>query len=326
MKLRSLALASVVLPGLALAGFGARAQTAAAFPDRPVTLVVPYSAGGGSDNIARATAEFLARHWKQPVIVENKPGADGLIATQQVMRAKPDGHVLLISIPAIAALKYLNKGKSPDVDPLAELRPVSMLASGPTGIVVKGGTAIQSIADLKRVCGAPDARCSWASGEPFTLLAGIGLMEKMGLQKMTNVRYAGTSAAVSDIIGGHVTLVVTGLSSVVPHHKSGAMKILALSSDKRLEQVPEVPTYAEEGMGGLDFANNWYGIFVPARTPDGVVDRIVDGLRLAAQDPGVLKVLQPLLIQPVGGPAQAFSETVRRAQATVDKLSSHLSQ
>jgi tripartite-type tricarboxylate transporter receptor subunit TctC len=310
---------------LALAAGSALAQEqAGSFPTRPVVLVVPYSPGGGSDNIARATADFLSRHWKQPVIVENKPGADGLIATRHVIREKPDGHTLLVSIPAIAALKHINK--TLEFDPLVELRPVSMLASGPTGIVVKGGTDIATIADLKRHCGKAGARCGWASGEPFTLLAGIGLTEKMGLQGMTNVRYAGTSAAVADIIGGHVTMVVTGLSSVVAQHRAGAMRILALSSDQRLEQLPDVPTYAEAGLGGLELANNWYGIFVPARTPDALVARIAEGMRLAAQDPGVLKVLQPLLIQPVGSPPHAFTETVRQAQSTIDRLAGHLEQ
>jgi tripartite-type tricarboxylate transporter receptor subunit TctC len=294
------------------------------FPDKPVTLVVPYSPGGGSDNIARATANFLSHYWKQSVIVENKPGADGIIATRQVMRAPPDGYTMLISIPAIAALKYINK--SMDADPLVELRPVSMLASGPTGIVVKGGTEIQSIDDLKRVCAKTPTRCSWASGEPFTLLAGTGLVDKMGLKDMTNVRYAGTSAAVNDIIGGRVTMVVTGLSSVVPHHKSGTMKILALSSDKRLQEVPDVPTYAEVGLGDVDFTNNWYGIFVPAKTPDAIVKKMADAMHLAAKDPQVLKVLQPLLIQPVGNSPEEFVPIVKRAQATVDKLSSHLTQ
>jgi tripartite-type tricarboxylate transporter receptor subunit TctC len=314
---------TLIAPVLALAATTAHAQ-ADNFPDKPITLVVPYSPGGGSDNIARATANFLSQHWKQSVIVENKPGADGVIATRQVMRAAPDGYTMLISIPAIAALKYINK--SLDADPLVELRPVSMLASGPTGIVVKSGTNIQSIDDLKRVCGKNPASCSWASGEPFTLLAGTGLVEKMGLGGMTNVRYAGTSAAVNDIIGGRVTMVVTGLSSVVPHHKAGTMKILALSSDKRLEQVPDVPTYAENGLGDVDFINNWYGIFVPAKTPDAVVKKIAEGMRLAAQDPQVLKVLQPLLIQPVGSTPEEFAATVKRAQATVQKLSSHLTQ
>jgi|HigsolmetaGSP11D_1036233.scaffolds.fasta_scaffold00881_5 Uncharacterized protein conserved in bacteria len=313
---------AILVPAFALAGAAATAQ-AAGFPDKPVTLVVPYSPGGGSDNVARATANFLSEYWKQPVIVENKPGADGMIATRQVMRANPDGYTLLISIPAIAALKYIHK--SLDADPLTALRPVSMLASGPTGIVVKGGTDIQSIADLKRACGDAKAHCSWASGEPFTLLAGTILVEKMGLKdKMTNVRYAGTSAAVNDIIGGHVTMVVTGLSSVLPHHKSGSMKILALSGDDRLPEVPDVPTYGESGLSEVEFTSNWYGIFVPSATPDDVVKKIADGMRLAGQDPGVMKVLKPLLLQPVGNSPEAFGETVKRAQATVDKLSGYL--
>ena len=315
---------ALMAPVLALSSQGAIAQPAK-FPDRPVTLVVPYSPGGGSDNIARATANFLSRHWGQTVVVENRPGADGMIATRQVYRASADGYTMLISIPAIAALKYLNNGSS-EGDPLKELRPVSMLASGPTGIVVKGDTQIKTIDDLKRECSKPKADCSWASGEPFTLLAGTGLVEKMGLKDMVNVRYAGTSAAVNDIIGGRVTMVVTGLSSVVPHHKAGTMRILALSSDKRMEQVPDVPTYAEAGLGDVNFTQNWYGIFVPVKTPDAVVQNIAEGMKLAAQDPGVLKVLQPLLIQPVGSSRKDFEETVKRAQGAVDRLSSHLKQ
>jgi tripartite-type tricarboxylate transporter receptor subunit TctC len=116
------------------------------------------------------------------------------------------------------------------------------------------------------------------------------------------------------------------LSSVVPHHKSGTMKILALSSDKRLQEVPDVPTYAEVGLGDVDFTNNWYGIFVPAKTPDAIVKKMADAMHLAAKDPQVLKVLQPLLIQPVGNSPEEFVPIVKRAQATVDKLSSHLTQ
>lgn len=315
---------ALIAPVFALGSLAAQAQSAK-FPDRPVTLVVPYSPGGGSDNIARATANFLSQHWGQTVVVENRPGADGMIATRQVYRAPADGYTMLISIPAIAALKYLNNSSS-ESDPLKELRPVSMLASGPTGIVVKGDTGIKSIDDLKRECSKPKADCSWASGEPFTLLAGTGLVEKMGLKGMVNVRYAGTSAAVNDIIGGRVTMVVTGLSSVVPHHKAGTMRILALSGDKRMDQVPDVPTYAETGLGEVDFTQNWYGIFVPSKTPDAVVQNIAESMKLAAQDPGVLKVLQPLLIQPVGSSQKEFEETVKRAQVTVDRLSGHLKQ
>jgi len=314
---------ALIAPWFASFGLHAQAEQTT-YPDRPVTLVVPYSPGGGSDNIARSTANFLSKHWGQTVVVENKPGADGMIATRQVIRSPADGYTLLISIPAIAALKYISK--SLDTDPLKELRPVSMLASGPTGIVVKGSEDIKSIDDLKRVCGKAGAQCSWASGEPFTLLAGTGLVEKMGLKEMVNVRYAGTSAAVNDIIGGRVTMVVTGLSSVVAHHKAGTMRILALSSDARMEQVPDVPTYKESGLGDVDLIQNWYGIFVPVNTPDAVVKKIADGMKLAAQDPGVLKVLQPLLIQPVGSSPDEFGAVVKRAQSSVDALSGHLTQ
>lgn len=290
------------------------------FPTKPVTIVVPYSPGGGSDNVSRATAKYLAELWRQPVIVENMPGADGLIGARRVINAQPDGHTLLVSIPAIAILKYINK--TLEKDPLTQLAPVSILATGPTAIVVKGNSGINTIDDLKKKCARSSDNCSWASGEPFTLLAGSGLVSGMGLSDMTNIRYAGTSAAVNDVIGGHVTMMVTGTSSVLTHHKAGTLKILAVSSSERIPSLPDVPTYAQTGLGNVEFTNNWYGIFAPVDTPEAIKQTISDGFKKAAQDPGVLKVLTPLLLTPVGSSPAEFSETLRRDQATVDRLSS----
>jgi len=290
------------------------------FPTKPVTIVVPYSPGGGSDNVSRATAKYLAELWRQPVIVENMPGADGLIGARRVINAQPDGHTLLVSIPAIAILKYINK--TLEKDPLTQLAPVSILATGPTAIVVKGNSGINTIDDLKKKCARSSDNCSWASGEPFTLLAGSGLVSGMGLSDMTNIRYAGTSAAVNDVIGGHVTMMVTGTSSVLTHHKAGTLKILAVSSSERIPSLPDVPTYAQSGLGNVEFTNNWYGIFAPVDTPEAIKQTISDGFKKEAQDPGVLKVLTPLLLTPVGSSPAEFSETLRRDQATVDRLSS----
>lgn len=316
---RYAAVLALVLPAsLALAQ-----STPPVFPDRPVNVVVPYSPGGGSDNVARTMARRLATLWNRPVVVENMPGADGLIGARRVMKAAPDGHTLLVSIPAIAILKHTNKSLTSD--PLAELTPVTLAATGPTAIVVKGRADIQTIADLQSVCGRPDAKCSWASGEPFTLLAGYGLMTGLGLfEKTTNVRYNGTSAAVSDVLGGHVTLLVTGISSVVPHHKSGALKILAVSTPVRIDSLPDVATYAESGLGAVEFTNNWYGIFAPVGTPDPVKEAIGAAFRTAAADPDVRRSLDALLITPVGSSPAEFAESLRRDQQTVERLARRL--
>ena len=296
---------------------------APAFPDKPVPIVVPYSPGGGSENVSRAVSKHIADKWRQPVVVENLPGADGLIGTRRVMKAAPDGYTLLVSIPAIAIFKHTNKNL--DVDPLTVLTPVSMLASGPTAMVVKGKTEIETIADLKRVCAQSSAKCSWASGEPFTLMAGSGLVASLGLfDRMANVRYNGTSAAVADVIGGHITLLVTGISSVIPHHKSGALRILAVSTAERLPAISDVPTYAEAGMGDVEFTNNWYGVFAPKGTPDAVKKVIADGIASAAKDPAVNQVLSPLLLTPVGSSTEDFTATLARDQKTVERLASKL--
>ena len=288
------------------------------FPTKAVTIIVPYSPGGGSDNVSRATARYLSELWRQPVIVENVPGADGLIGARRVMNAQPDGYTLFVSIPAIAILKYINK--TLDKDPLAYLTPVSILATGPTAIVVKGHTGINTIDDLKTKCMRSTENCSWASGEPFTLLAGSGLVSGMGLSNMTNIRYAGTSAAVNDVIGGHVTMMVTGTSSVLTHHRAGTMKILAVSTSERIPDLPDVPTYSESGLGKVEFTNNWYGIFAPAGTPESIKQKIAEGFKKAAHDPGVLRILNPLLLTPVGSSPAEFAEILKRDQATVDRL------
>jgi tripartite-type tricarboxylate transporter receptor subunit TctC len=313
MKLSKLAL------GLCLAlPLAASAQADATnYPEKPVVIIVPYSPGGGSDNVSRAMARYLAETWKQSVVVENKPGADGLIATNETIRAKPDGYTLLVSIPAIAMLKHTNKTLK--TDPLTQLTPVTMMATGPTAIVVKGNTDVKTVEDFKRQCSTDKSNCSWASGEPFTLMVGSGLMSSLGLSgKVTNVRYAGTSAAVSDVIGGHVTSLVTGTSSVLSSHKSGALRILAVSADKRLAELPDVPTYAEAGLGDVKFTNNWYGIFAPAGTPEPIKKKIADGFHQAANAPEVLKVLKPLLLSPVGSSPEEFAAQLAQDQKTID--------
>lgn len=287
------------------------------YPEKPVVIIVPYSPGGGSDNVSRAMARYLSETWKQSVVVENKPGADGLIATNETIRAKPDGYTLLVSIPAIAMLKHTNK--TIKIDPLKQLTPVTIMATGPTALVIKGNTDVKTVEDFKRHCSAEKSNCSWASGEPFTLMVGSGLMSTLGLSgKVTNVRYAGTSAAVSDVIGGHVTSLVTGTSSVLSSHKSGALRILAVSAGQRLAELPDVPTYAEAGLGDVKFTNNWYGIFAPAGTPEPIKKKIADGFHRAANAPEVLKVLKPLLLSPVGSTPEEFAAQLAQDQKIID--------
>lgn len=302
-------------------GFGL-AFNAAAFPTKPVTLVVPYGAGGGSDGVSRALAKRLSEIWKQPVVVENVPGADGLIGARRVMKAQPDGHTLLISIQAILFFKHLREDGE---DPLASLKPVSLIGEGPTALVASAQSGIKDMAQLRAVCTAPGSNCGWASGEPFTLLAGINLLSRLGLKSLPNVRYAGTAPALNDVAGGHVTLAVSGLAPVIPHVQGGRVNVLGIASKARLPELPQVPTYAELGLGDVEFLTTWYGIFTPKGTPDDVDQALADGIRRALHDPDVSKAMTMLKINPVGTEPSEFARRVSADSQTLGRLLSSVS-
>lgn len=290
---------------------------AAAFPTKPVTLVVPYGAGGGSDGVSRALAKRLGEIWRQPVVVENVPGADGLIGARRVMKAAPDGHTLLISIQAILFFKHLRDDAE---DPLASLKPVSLIGEGPTALVASAQSGIKDMDQLKAVCTMPGKNCSWASGEPFTLLAGTNLLRRIGLQSLPNVRYAGTAPALNDVAGGHVTLVVSGLAPVIPHVQGGRVHVLGVASRSRLPELPDVPTYAELGLGEVEFLTTWYGIFTPKGTPDAIDKTLADDIRQALQDPDVAKAMGMLKINPVGTTPAGFADRVSADARTLERL------
>ena len=279
------------------------ASVAAQYPTRPVRIIVPLPAGGPGDTLTRAVAEPLSRALGQPVVVENKPGADGTIGTTEVARAAPDGYVLLMgSANALSAVTVLRK--SPPYDPIADFTPIShvgnstfVLAAGPN---VPGTTLM----DLINFARANPGKVNFAAPNPTALLVAAQIRALAKID-MVNVPYKGDVAAIPDLLAGRVQLLVAGANVVRPHIKDGKLRILATLLDSRSPLLPDVPTVSEAGLTGLTFSS-WNGLVGPAKMPKAVVDRLSREVTIALKRPEVREQLERIGFQPVGTSPEAF--------------------
>ena len=279
------------------------ASVAAQYPTRPVRIIVPFPAGGPGDTLTRAVAEPLSRALGQPVVVENKPGADGTIGTTEVARAAPDGYVLLMgSANALSAVTVLRK--SPPYDPIADFTPIShvgnstfVLAAGPN---VPGSTLM----DLINFARANPGKVNFAAPNPTALLVAAQIRALAKID-MVNVPYKGDVAAIPDLLAGRVQLLVAGANVVRPHIKDGKLRILATLLDSRSPLLPDVPTISEAGLTGLTFSS-WNGLVGPAKMPKVVVERLSREVAIALKRPEVREQLERIGFQPVGTSPEAF--------------------
>lgn len=281
-------------------------------PSRPVTLVVPYAAGGGTDATARAVARQLGERWHQPVLVENVGGADGLIGTRRVMEARPDGHTLLLQVPSLLLMKYQSSLKG--VDPASRLEPVSALAMSPTAVVVGGKLPVHSLKELVDYCRKPNAACSAGSGENSSKLRARLFADYWGLKDMPVVSYRGTSPIISDLVAGTLTVAFTGLTAALPLHKTGQLRIIATNGDTRASALPDVPTSAEAGWPDA-YSVTWYGVFVPKGTPQPVVGAIATALRESGKSPDVRQAIALAGADPRFSTPAEFAAQIRRDNA-----------
>ena len=306
-----------------LLGFAAQTVTAQtvtappAFPSKRITIVVPSAAGGGLDSAARLLAQQMSRTWGQPVIVDNRAGADGLIATQQVVSAVPDGYTMLVQIPSLLLLKH--GGKTLPFDAVHDLLPVSELARAPSVLTVQAQTPVHSIKELADYCNKAAAPCTWGSGQQLSYLYGKRLFALSGIRETTVVPYKGTAPVITDLLGRHITIGMTSIAAPLPYHRSGALRILAINAEKRSIEAPEVPTFREAGLN-VPPRGSWYGLFVPRDTPPDVVSRIEKVAMSMAADPAALKAMRELGAEPVFGSAKDFATGVKEEQVFLDEM------
>ena len=273
---------------LGLAAAHAHAQP---YPDHPITMIVPFPPGGVADTVARPVAEAMGRDLKQPVVIENKPGAGGGIGMGMVAKAKPDGYTVLLSLASLTVLPEADKlfGRTPAYQ-VADLKPIARFTADPTVFAVRAEapwkTLAEFIDDAKKNPGKYNYGSSGNYGTmhvPMEMFAGA-----TGI-KLVHVPYTGAGPAIVGLLGGQIDLLATGPATIVQHVKAGKVRALAHWGDLRLVTLPDVPSLKELGTN-VEYAQ-WSGLFVPAGTPDAVVARLREAARAAANDPRVKEVL-----------------------------------
>ena len=285
----TLAPAAIVRPALA--------QTQN-WPTRFVRMYVPFTPGGGIDAIGRIVGAKLAEAWGQQVIVENKPGAGGNIASELVARSDPDGHTMYISAAGLAVNQFLFP--SINYDPIADFAPVTLICLFPTLLVVPASSPHRSVADVLAFARANPGKLNYGSpghgssphmsGEQFKSMAKVDI---------THVPYRGAAPALSDLVAGRVDLMFAVMASGLPLAQSGQLRALGVTTGTRMESAPHVPTIAESGVPGYDTAS-WFAFFVPAKTPSAIIRKMRADTVTALADPAVKQRLNQLGVIAVG--------------------------
>jgi len=313
-------LASIAAAILLAASGLALAET---YPAKPIHFIVPYPAGGPLDTVARLLGQKVSESVREPVIVENRPGAGGNIGADQVAKSAPDGYTILMGAVATHAINPTLYAKIP-YDPVKDFAPVTQVASTPNVLVVNPSLPVANVKEFIAYAKAHPGALNFGSGSTGSAghLAGELFKAMAGVQ-MVHVPYKGAGPAMQDLIGGRIQLMFDNLASSLAQMRAGKVKALAVTTAKRSSLAPELPTIAESGLPGFDIST-WFGVFSPGGTPRDVVQRLHDELVKALADPAVRETMLKLGAEPVGSTPAEFAAYIRseaRKYAEVIKAS-----
>ena len=290
----------------------------AAWPARPVKIFVGFPAGGGADAVARVIAKRLSELWGQPVVVDNKPGASTMIASEAVARSAPDGYTLLLAVsnhtsnPALfSRVPY---------DTRRDFTPIIMIGAAPAVLVVHPGLPAKSMPELLALLREKPGKLTYASAGNGSIghLAGETLKQKAGVD-MVHVPYKGTAPAETDLMGGFVDVMFTGTVTALPQIKAGRMRAIAVGSRKRLALLPDLPTVDEAGVPGFE-SGIWYGLLGPAGLPTGITEKINQDVVKVLQEDEVSSRLLALGAAPIGNSPAEFGRQIEEEIVSVEKL------
>ena len=308
---------------LAIVAASCAATAVAQYPERPVTMIVPFPPGGVADTVARPVAEALGAALKQPVVIENRAGAGGGIGMASVAKAKPDGYTVLLALSSLVVLPEADKvlGRTPAFQ-VADLKPVARFTADPTVLAVRAESPWKTYAEFIAAAKAAPGKLNFGSSGNYGTMHIPMAMLMLGTDtKMTHVPYTGAGPAIVGLLGGQVDAIATGPATIVQHVQAGKIRALAHWGDARLTTLPDVPSLKELGVP-IDFAQ-WAGMFVPADTPESIVGRLREAARAAGADPKVREVLlkagSPVLFQDapdfqkyVDADAQKMADVVKK--------------
>ncbi|MYN13407.1 tripartite tricarboxylate transporter substrate binding protein [Pusillimonas sp. TS35] len=259
----------------------------AKYPERPITMIVPFPPGGVTDTVARPVADALGRDLGQPVVVENKAGAGGAIGAGEAAKAKPDGYTIMLMLSSISILpeadKILDRKSAYDT---TDFVPIARITADPTVLVVRADAPWKTVKEFVEAARKEPGKINYGSSGVYgSMHVPMAMLEKNAKVKMTHVPYTGAGPAVAALLGGQVAAISTGPSSILQHIKAGKVRALAHWGDEPLSTLPDVPSLSHEGYD-VKFVQ-WSGIFAPARTPPDVVSALRQSAERVAKDPQV---------------------------------------
>ncbi len=291
---------------------------AADFPEKAVRFIVPFPPGGGTDALARILAAKLTEGWGQPVIIDNRGGAQGGLGTALAAKAVADGYTILLGHSGALVINP-HMYNNPGYDTLKDFAPVTRGTEMPYILVLHPSVPAKTMNELAQLAKAHPGKLTFASTSAGPQLMGE-LFRLMTKTDMVHVPYKGAGPAVIDLLGGHVGIMFSVPTSVNPHIRGGKLRALSVSGAKREESLPDVPTMTEAGFKDFGDAREWYGIVAPAATPADAIARLNAAMTRALNAPDVHKRLQPLAQKPVPGTAADFGDYIRTQYALWGKV------
>lgn len=281
------------------------------YPNRPVRLLVGYSAGGTADVVARLLARDMSEALGQPVVVENKPGANGLIATNDLIRAKPDGYTILMASLSHAVNPILNPSQAA-YNPITDITPVSLVATLPLVLTAAYDSPYAGVKELLAQAKAKPGTINYGSAGigGSGHLAGAMLAQNSGTE-MTHIPFKGNAPALNEVIAGRLSFMFYPTIGIEGQAQQKRVKVLAVGTEKRMDKFPDVPTLAEEGFEGFEETAIWLGVMAPAGTPKSIVDRLHGAIAAAMVKPAIKESLVSMGTIVVGSSPSEFAQFIK---------------
>jgi len=290
-----------------------------AYPSKPIRLIVPFAAGGGNDNVARLVGKRLSDSLGQQLVIDNRPGAGGVLGAELAAKAAPDGYTLFLGgVASHAVNPNLNDRLS--YDPIRDFAPVVLLASAPLVLVVHPSVPADSVKAFVALARSKPGQLNYASnGNGSSSHLAAVMFDSMTGVDMVHVPYKGLSPALADLLSGRVQVMFSSVVAILPHIKAEKLRGLAVTGSRRLPSMPNLPTIAESGLPGYE-ASSWYGVLAPAGTPREIVARLNSELVKVLDQPEVRGSLLAEGAEPIGGTPEQFAAHIRSEKERLGKL------